>query len=101
MGNISKVQAKGKVSIKLEHGKFKDVLYVPPYLQICYMYTMTHTRSPKRVIFGHDLMDITYISTGNIIAKGATNHASKEYGFSLFMPFFRTSALSAATCQGR
>ena len=29
MGNSSKVHAKGKGSIKLEHGKFKDVLYVP------------------------------------------------------------------------
>ena len=30
MGNNSKVQAKGKGSIKLEHGKFKDVLMFPP-----------------------------------------------------------------------
>ena len=29
MGNSSKVQFKGKGSIKLKHGKFKDVLYVP------------------------------------------------------------------------
>ena len=29
MGNSSKVQAKRKGSIKLEHGKFKDMLYVP------------------------------------------------------------------------
>ena len=29
MGNKSKIRAKGKGSIKLEHGKFKDVLYVP------------------------------------------------------------------------
>ena len=48
---------------------------------------MTHTGSPKRVIFGPNLLDITYISTGNIIAKGAANHASKEYEFSHFMPF--------------
>ena len=32
-------------------------------------------------------MEITDISTGNIIAKGITNHASKGYQFSHFMPF--------------
>ena len=32
-------------------------------------------------------MEITYISTGNNIAKGAANHASKAYEFSRFMPF--------------
>ena len=29
LGNNSRVQTKGKGSIKLEHGRFKDVLYVP------------------------------------------------------------------------
>ena len=29
MGNNSKVQTKGKGSIQLEHGRFKDVLFVP------------------------------------------------------------------------
>ena len=47
---------------------------------------MTHTRSPKRVIFGTDSVEITNISTGNIIAKGVANHASKSYAFSHFMP---------------
>ena len=32
-------------------------------------------------------MEITYISTRNIIAKGVANHASKAYEFSHFMPF--------------
>ena len=48
---------------------------------------MTHTGTPKRVIFGPDSMEITDISTGNIIAKGVANHASKAYEFSHFMPF--------------
>ena len=29
MGNNSKVKTKGKGSVKLEHGRFKDVLFVP------------------------------------------------------------------------
>ena len=86
--SYSKVQTKGKGSIKLEHGKFKDVLYVPSLAAILlFVYQMTHTGSPKQVIFGPDSMEIIDISTRNIIEKGATNHASKEYEFSHFMPF--------------
>ena len=48
---------------------------------------MNHIASSKQAIFGLDTVEITYISTGNIIAKGAANHASKEYEFSHFMPF--------------
>ena len=48
---------------------------------------MNHIGSTKRVIFGPDLVEITYISTGNIIAKGDSNHASKAYEFSHFLPF--------------
>ena len=48
---------------------------------------MNHTSSLKRVIFGLDLVEIIDISTRNIVAKGAANHASKEYEFSHFMPF--------------
>ena len=39
MGNNSQIQAKGKGSIKIEHGKFKDVLYVPSLATNLYMYT--------------------------------------------------------------
>ena len=102
MGNNSKIQAKGKGSINIEHGKFKDMLHVPSLAaNLLSVYRMTHTGSPKRVIFGPDSVDIIDISTGNIIAKGVANHASKAYEFSHFMPFFRTNALSTATCKGR
>ena len=40
------------------------------------------------MIFGADSVEITNISTRNImIVKGATNHASKAYEFSHFLPF--------------
>ena len=48
---------------------------------------MTHTGSPKQVIFGPNSVKIIDISTGNIIAKGAANNASKAYEFSHFLPF--------------
>ena len=47
---------------------------------------MKHTGSPKRVIFDPDLVEITDISTGKIIATGIVNHASKADEFSHFMP---------------
>ena len=88
MGNNSQIRAKGNGSIKFKHGKFKNVLYVPSLVaNLLSVYHMTHTDSPKRVIFGPNSLEITYISTRNIIAKHAANHASKEYEFSHFMPF--------------
>ena len=88
MGNNGKVQAKGKGSIKIEHGKFKDVLYVPSLVaNLLSVYQMTHTGSPKRVIFGLDSVENTDISTRNIIPRGAENNASKECEFSHFIPF--------------
>ena len=95
MGNNSQIQTKGNGSINIEHGRFKYVLYVPSLASnLLSIYQMTHIGSPKQVIFGPDSVEITDISTGNIIGKGVANHASKAYEFSHFMPFFRTSALS-------
>ena len=51
------------------------------------IYQMTHTGSPKQVVFGPDSIEITYISTGKIIVKGVADHASKAYAFSHFMPY--------------
>ena len=87
MGNNSKVKTKGKGSIKIEHGRFKDVLFLPSLASnLLSIYQMTHSRSPKRVIFGPNLVEIIDISTGSIIAKGTAKHASKAYEFSHFMP---------------
>ena len=47
---------------------------------------MTHTGSPKQVTFDPDSMEISEISTKNMIAKGAANHAFKAYDFSHFLP---------------
>ena len=88
MGNDGKVQAKAKGSIKLEHGNFEDVLYVPSLAtNMLSVYQMTHISSPKRVIFGPESVEIIDISIGNIVAKCVANHASKAYEFSHVMPF--------------
>ena len=48
MGDDTQIRAGGKGSIKLKHGVFKDVLYVP-FLStnLLYVYQMTHTGPPK------------------------------------------------------
>ena len=47
---------------------------------------MTHIGFPKQVLFGPDLVEITNISTRDIVAKGIANHAFKAYYFNDFMP---------------
>ena len=64
------------------------MLYVPSLASnLLSVYQMTHTGSPKRVMFGLDLVEITDIFTENIIAKGITNHDNKAYEFSHLMTF--------------
>ena len=46
---------------------------------------MTHIGPPKQVLFGLDSVDISDISTRNLIEKGVANHASKVYEFSHFL----------------
>ena len=48
---------------------------------------MTHTGSPKRVVFELDTVEISDISTGKLISQGVTNHISKEYMFLCFFPY--------------
>ena len=45
---------------------------------------MTHTGSPKKVIFSPNEVEIIDISSGKVIAKGVANHTLKVYMFSHF-----------------
>ena len=48
MGDDTQIQAEGKGSIKLEHGVFKNVLYVPSLAaNFLSIYQMVHTGSPS------------------------------------------------------
>ena len=83
MGGDSQIPAIRRGSVKIHHGEFKNVLYVPSLAtNLLYVYQMTHTGSPKRVTFDSDSVEIIKKDTGNLIAKGFANHASKAYGFS-------------------
>ena len=66
----------GKGRIDLDHGQFNNVLYVPGLASnLLSVYQMTHTGSPKKVIFSPDEVEITEISSGRVIAKGVANQA--------------------------
>ena len=94
MGNDTQIRAEGKGSINLKHGMFKYVLYVPSLVvNLLYVYQMTHTGPPNKVVFGPDLVEISDISTGNIIAKGVANHASKAYEFVTLSSILRSNAI--------
>ena len=54
---------------------------------------MTHTGSPKKVIFSYDDVEIIEISSGKVIAKGITDHTLKVYMFSHFLPYSNPYAL--------
>ena len=48
---------------------------------------MTHTSSPKQVVFEPDSVEITKIYIAELVLKWIVDHASKAYYFSHFMPF--------------
>ena len=49
----------------MKHGVFIDVLYVP-------------SLSAKQLLFGPNSVEITNISSGEIVAKGIADHDSKS-----------------------
>ena len=48
---------------------------------------MIHTRSPKKVVFYPNEVEIYDIVNGRVIAKGFLDHSYKVYKFSHFIPF--------------
>ena len=77
LGDEFLTESLGKGRIDLDHGKFSNVLYVLGLASnLLSVYQMTHTGSPKKVIFSPDEVEIIEISSGKVIAKGVTNHTS-------------------------
>ena len=60
MGDDSQIPAIGRGSVKIQHGEFKNVLYVPCLAtNFVFVYQMTHNGSPKQVVFGPNSVEIT------------------------------------------
>ena len=94
MGDDSELQTKGIGRIDLEHGYFSDVLYVPDLAtNFLSVYQMTHKGEPKRVIFTPDMVEISEISTDQVIAVGYVDHHERMYKFSNFLPTSSDQAL--------
>ena len=94
MVDDSQFSLKGKGTAQLEHGSFKNVLYVP-YLasNLLSVYQMTHTRLPKIFTFNPNDVEISEIASVKIIVVGKANHTAKTYEFSNFVPDSKPSAL--------
>ena len=84
----------GKGRIDLDHGKFNNVFYVLGLAsKLLSVYQMTHTGSPKKVIFSPNEVEIIEISNSKGIEKGVVDHTSKVYMFSHFLSFSNPSTL--------
>ena len=100
MGDDTQIQDEGKGSIKLKHGVFRNVLYLPSLAaNLLSVYHMTHIVPLKRVVFGPDSVEISYISTGNVIEKGVAKHSSKAYELSL-STIISSNTISTAIRKG-
>ena len=60
MGDESQIPVVQRGSFKIQHGEFKNVLYVPSLAaNLLYVYQMTHTGFANRVTFASYLVEIT------------------------------------------
>ena len=79
MGDDSQIPAAGRGLVKIHHGEFKNVIYVPSLAASLFsIYHMTHIDSPKRVTFDSEIVEITEKSTRQLIKKGIANHSTKD-----------------------
>ena len=102
LGDDSLTNTMGKGRIDLDHGYFKDVLYVPHFSSTLVLaYQITHIGSPNKFIFPPNEVEITEILNGKFMAKGVVDHNSKVYKFSHFLPFSNPSALLTPSNEER
>ena len=94
MGDDSIIISKGQGTVDLEHGYFSNVLYVPSLASnFLSVYQMTYTGVPKRVSFILDDVEITELTSENLVAKGLSNCHTKAYDFSHFVADAKPTAL--------
>ena len=74
MGDDLEIQAKGIDMIDLKDGYFNNVLFVPDLaMNLLFIYQMKHIGTNKRVTFTQNDVDISEISTGQVVAMGFTD----------------------------
>ena len=57
------------------------------------VYQMTHIGTSKRVTFTQNDVEISEISTDQVVAVGYADHDSRMYKFSHFLPYSQGNAL--------
>ena len=87
LGDATPAKVCGEGIVDLEGGCFKNVLHVP-FLStnLLSIYQITRSVSRRKVEFTPDSAVITDISTGSQLAHGITDHGSRLYFFSHFVP---------------
>ena len=77
LGDDTLSDSLGKGRIDIDQGSFNNVFYVPGLASnIFSVYHMTHTGSPKKVIFSLNDVEITNILNGKVITKGVVYDTS-------------------------
>ena len=78
LGDDSLTDSLGKGRIDLDHGSFNNVFYILGISSnLLLVYQMTHTGSPKKVIFSPNEFEITNLLNAKVIAKRVVYHTSK------------------------
>ena len=94
MGDDSEIQAKGIGRIDLEDGYFNNVLFVPNIaVNLLSVYQMTHTGTTNRVTFTKNVVEISEVSVGQVVAVGFADHDLRMCTFSHFIPYSQGDAL--------
>ena len=87
MGDDFEILDKGIRRINFDNGYFNNVFYVPDIAaNLLLLYKMTLLGLSKRLTFTQDDVEISDISTGQVVVVGLADHESRMYKFSHFLP---------------
>ena len=87
MGDDFEIPTKGIGRIDLDNGYFNNVLYVPNIsMKILVFYQIKHTCTTKRVKFTQNDVEISEISTCQVVAVDIADHDSRMYMFTHILP---------------
>ena len=95
VGNNTKMEVGGKGNVEMEHGEFKNVLYVPNLSSnLLSIYQITHLRDGHRVEFLPDSVKVHGLKENSLVAVGKVNKKKRLYSFSHFVPKYPSKAFS-------
>ena len=94
VGDDTKVEVEGKGEADMYNGVFKDALYVPNLTSnLLSVYQISHYGGGDKVEFLLDLVVVKSIKDESMVTIGESNHDSRIYTFSSFVPKSNAQAL--------